>query len=210
MLHMIWMPLFFGPFIFASLFVITWLQNSRFYDFGPFEQFEIDWNLTIEKIESQSLNVDQIIKSRISYVSYARTWLLPSVTVYDILFWSKKYTPSIYKWLKFFWTTKKYFWFTNRILLPCYHRISSLKRISEKFRIIQRVKHWMQFMSLAVGLQWILLLNSKTIGGVDWPIWIKDGGYMAQSPLKVKQWSSVEPILVKRKLNYFQRLNEHK
>ena len=26
---------YFGPFIFAPLFVITWLQNSRFYDFDP-------------------------------------------------------------------------------------------------------------------------------------------------------------------------------
>ena len=31
---------------------------------------------------------------------------------------------------------------------------------------------------------------------------------MAQSPLEVKQWSSAEDSIMKRKLNYFQRINE--
>ena len=155
--------------------ILVHIRSLRDCDFGPFEQFEIDRNRTIEKIESQSLKVDQnhkieniiciiclhVITSFVYSISY---------TVYDILFWTKKYTPSIYKWLKFFWTTQKSFWFTNRILLPCYQRISSLKRISEKFRIIPRVKHWMQFISLVVLNQSILLLNSKTISGTDWLI----------------------------------------
>ena len=146
----------------------------------------------------------KIIKSRISYASYACTWLL---------FWTKKYTPSIYKWLKFFWTTQKSFWFTNRILLPCYQWISSLKRISEKFRVIQRLKHWMQFISLVAFTQLlyrILLLNSKTISGDDWPIWTKDVTDMAQSPLELKQWSLADILILKRKLNNFQRMNESK
>ena len=152
---------YFGPFIFAPLFVITWLQNSRFYDFDPHSisarlrvwSIRTIWNRPksdhrkdwISIIESGSKSSNR--EYHMHHMPARDYFLCIQYIIYCIWYtlWTKKYTSSIYKWLKFFWTTQKSFWFTNRISLPCYQRISSLKRISEKFRFIRRLKHWMQF-----------------------------------------------------------------
>ena len=83
----------------------------------------------------------------------------------------------------------KYFCFTIRIFTDW---ISILKRFSAKFRVTLQPKHLMQFISLVVVIQRISSLNSRTISGVDWPIWTKDVMHMARSPLEVKHWSSAD------------------
>ena len=110
--------------------------------------------------------------------------------------------------LKVVFNNLEYFWFTIRILLPWNQQLSTLKRISEEFLLIRRLKHWMQFISLVVTIQNILLPNSRTISGADWLIWTKDDMDMGRSALEVKQWSSADISIGKRKLNHFQRIND--